>query len=208
MHKELPFLKDYYKRAARRETLDTPGTTVTVLDFDAETGVPWQAWVFSAESSTGACDVVFELRGGFATDGEIRITVPPGGGDLITGTGACTVQAVGRAGGTVVDLSVWFVPEQTVRALPPFAQRTNIPGAAPITQSFGFPPFGRYKCSIISPAGYTFEIRDTTGLTIFTQAVTGGALFLDDQYFYWPPNCELFLTSTINNQRFIVSNFQ
>jgi hypothetical protein len=203
-----PYLNDYYRRAARRETIDVPGQEITILDFDAQSGVPWQAWVFNAQDATGPVDVIFELRGGYATDGEIRISIPPGGGDLITGTGACTVSGIVRGAGLVGDVSVWFVPEQTVRALPPFADRRNLTGVAPQTVSIGSPPFGRYKCTVVSPSGYTLELRDLTGGVLFTQAFTGGALAFDNSYFYWPPNTELFLTSTVNNQRINISVFQ
>ncbi len=209
MHGKLPYLDDYYKRAARRERLDTAGTVVTILDFDAQSGVPWQAWVFNANDAGSAADVIFELRGGYSTDGEIRITVGPGSGDLITGTGACTVQAVKRGGAAAAfaDVSVWFVPEQTIRALPPFSNRTNVVGVAPVTQSLGSPPFGRYKCSIVSPSGYSLELRDLAGQVLFNQAFTGGAFAFDDDFFYWPPNTELFIISSVNNQRFNISSF-
>ena len=207
MHGQLPYLDDYYKKAARRERLDTPGLIVTVLDFDAQSGVPWQAWVFNAPDATGAVDVIFELRGGYSTDGEIRISIPPGGGDLITGTGACTVQAQVRGAGLNGDISVWFVPEQTVRALPPFSQQLVIGGAAPQTLVVGSPPFGRYKCSIVSPAGYTLTLNALNGGLLFTQAFTGGALAFDNNYFFWPPNTSLSVTSTTNNQRINISSF-
>ena len=207
MHGELPYLDSYYKRAARRERLDTAGQVVTILDFDAQSGVPWQAWVFNASDATGPADVIFELRGGYSTDGEIRITLGPGGGDLITGTGACTVQGILRGGGLNADVSVWFVPEQTVRALPPFSNRQILTGVAPQTLVLGSPPFGRYKCSIVSPSGYTLTLNDLTGAVLFTQAFTGGALAFDNNFFYWPPNTSLSVTSTVNNQRINISSF-
>jgi hypothetical protein len=199
------FLKNYSSLASRNALVPNTGSFSTFLDFDTETGTAWQAWVFnSSTNGGGVAHVKFGLQGGYGSNGEINITIGPDGGDLITGTGPCSV-AVNVRGGNPANISVWFTPEQTVRALPPLSNFNNNLTAR---TDFGFPPFGRNQCNILSVANFTVELEDPVGNTIATAVFAANSFLGDTQAFYHPNGLKLFLTPSAAPQRFKITHFE
>jgi len=208
------FLQDYYRKASARRVFPNSGGFDTLINFDAETGTSWQAWIFNnagpevpAAEQGGIAHVRFGFQGGYSADGEITTTIGPDTGDLITGQGPCRV-GVNVRGGAPATVSIWFTPEQTSRALPPRAIVQSSLGPAATRNDFGFPPFGRNRCQILTTANYTLEIEQgTTGLIVATATLTPNT-FLDDSYsFYHPSQCKIFVTGSVNNQPVQITHF-
>jgi len=207
MQHKTPFEKNYSRIASARQFFLNTASYQTLLSFDAKTGESWQAWVFNngVLGTNGIGLVKFSLNGGYSTEGEINITVGPESGDLVTGTGPCTV-GVNVRGGAGTDISVWFTPEQTVRALPPFARfETNLAAAG---FNYGFPPFGRYRCQILSPANYTARLIDNAGNIVFTGVFTPQTFFDDSQAFLHPPDLQLEIIPSAPPQRCKVTHYE
>jgi len=199
------FLKNYSSLAARSAIIPNTSTFSTFLDFDTDSGTAWQAWVFnSSDSGGGVAHVRFGLQGGYGAQGDIDITVAPDSGDLITGTGSCVV-GVNVRGGNPANISIWFTPEQTVRALPPVSIVANNLTAR---TDFGFPPFGRNQCNILSIANYTLELEDPVGNLIATGVFNANSFFGDNQAFYHPNGLKLFMTPSAAPQRFKITHFE
>jgi len=163
------FDKDYSSLAsARSPTVEGGGASRTLLNFDAPTGVSWQAWIFCDDSSTCGSLVDFDFNGGYSADGKIRIAVGPNGGDVLAGTGPCRVTMTTDPTATAVQgsvISIWFVPEANYRALPPFAETFTIAGAGSFQwlNTTGFSPFGRDKLSVYSSSNFDIEMRGASG---------------------------------------------
>lgn len=210
MHKNGPqFLKNYASLASRNAIIPNSGSFATFLDFDTETGTAWQAWVFNdAVGGGGIAHVRFGLQGGYGANADITVTAGPDSGDLVTGTGPCIV-GVNVRGGAPANLSVWFTPEQTVRALPPRSIVQTSLGAAATRNDFGFPPFGRYNCQILTTANYTLELEVGNTGVIVTNATLTPNTFLDDAFsFFHQPQTKLFVTGSVNNQPIQISHFE
>tara|TARA_R100000655_G_scaffold109751_2_gene165279 strand:- start:1396 stop:2037 length:642 start_codon:yes stop_codon:yes gene_type:complete len=208
------FLKNYYRKAVARRVFPNTAAFDTLLNFDTETGTSWQAWVFNnageevpAADQGGIAHVKFSFNGGYSAQGEITTTIGPGSGDLITGQGPCRV-GVNVRGGAPATVSIWFTPEQTSRALPPKTEIGNNLGTAGTRNEIGFPPFGRYRTQILSTDNYTLELEVGNTAIIFCTAILTANAFLDDANgFYHPPTGKLFLTGSVNAQRYQVTHF-
>ncbi len=163
------FDQDYGSMAsARSPAIEGGGASRTLINFDCPTGVSWQAWIFCDGASTCGSLIDFDFSGGYSADGTIRSAVGPQGGDIIAGTGPCRVTMITDPTATAVQnstISIWFVPESNYRNLPPFAENFTIAGAGSFQwlNQTGFPPFGRYKLSVYSPANFDLEMRGAAG---------------------------------------------
>ncbi len=189
--------------SAKSGPVEGGGQTARVIDFDTLTGTSWQAWVFSDEDSTASAEVSFGIQGGYSTTGDIVIDIPPaGGGDIVTGTGACRVTVRTKATSTIAqstNVNIWFVPDQTLRALPPITTSLVI-NTAPAFTVVGYPPFGRYRCKIYTTDTHTINLVRNNGVIVSSQSLTGTVTVRND--FFQPPSLQLQLLNTVANQQF------
>lgn len=180
---------------------------VKVLDYTIATISNWQAWIFSNNESNKSTALEFELLSTFGAQGTLEITIGGGaqGGGLVTGTGACEVYATGNGNN---DISVWFVDEQRTISLEPKSQEFEI-NTSPGYFTFGYPPFGRNKCSVMSTGQFTVQLLSESGTAIFNTVVNTSAEkeFFANGFFH-PSNAQLQVLNNSANQKVIISHFK
>jgi len=182
------------------------GQRLKVLNFDRDTGDTWQAWIFSNEVSDKSTWVEFVVRGSFGTVGNIETRIGGGsvGGDVITGTGPCEVFATGEGNNLI---SVWFTPEQSSIQLPPKAQYFDL-AVIGSTQTLGYPPFSRYNVSIKSTNIFTLVFEDDNGNNVYDQNIDPATQSVLMNRIYHHPDTVLKITSTVVNQRFVITHYK
>tara|TARA_Y100001963_G_C6674978_1_gene396955 strand:- start:225 stop:842 length:618 start_codon:yes stop_codon:yes gene_type:complete len=196
-----------FQNYATRQVQLATGIRTNVLNFNVDTGVNWQAWIFSNDVGDKSTFVEFVLSGSFGTSGSIETRIGGGsvGGEVITGTGACKVFATGEGNNL---LSVWFTPEQTSSLLPPKSQLQTIALVGGVF-NFGYPPFRRYHVAIRTTDIFDVVFKDDTGTTIYQETVNPASVttrtFMND--IYHPPNATMELVSSVVNQNFIVTHY-
>lgn len=192
--------QNYATRQARLVT----GVQENFLNFDCDTGVNWQAWIFSNDFADKSTFVKFILSGSFGTFGEIETRIGGGkvGGDVITGTGPCKVFATGEGNNL---LSVWFTPEQTSTSLPPLSQFFTMPVIA--VKQLGYPPFRRNFFSIQTIAPYDLIFNDDTGLRTYIERIDPAVDRTLMQRMYQPSTATMQIVSTIASQNFTLTYF-
>jgi hypothetical protein len=196
-----------FQNYATRQIQLSTGIRTNVLNFDVDTGVNWQAWIFSNDVGDKSTFVEFVLSGSFGTSGLIETRIGGGsvGGDVITGTGPCKIFATGEGNNL---FSCWFTPEQTSTALPPKSQHQNIAIIGNIV-NLGYPPFRRYNVSIQSTNPFTLVFKDDTGNTVYSEtidpAIVGWSNFMNS--IFHAPNNTMEIVSTVVNQHFTITHF-
>ena len=193
-----------FQNYATRQIRLVTGVQASVLNFDCDTGVNWQAWIFSNEFTDKSTWVKFVISGSFGTFGEIEARIGGGkvGGDIITGTGPCKVFAVGEGNNL---FSCWFTPEQTSTAIAPKSQFFDLPAIA--IQTLGYPPFRRNFFSVQTTAPYDVIFEDDTGTQVYIERIDPLVDRTIMQRMVHPPNCVLKLVSTVAPQRFTVTHY-
>ena len=203
-----PEKQNRFQNLATRQIRLVTNIETNVLNFDCDTGLNWQCWVFSNEAGDKSTAINFQLSGSFGTVGTIETRIGGGGtgGDLITGTGPCKVFATGNGNNLI---SVWFTPEQTTFSLPPKSQERTLAAIGSVFQ-VGYAPYKRYWASVITSDIFDLEFRDDSNAIVYTET-------LDPSDWRWnnfmnrishPTNCTLNLISSVLNQKFIVNHYQ
>ena len=194
-----------FQNYATRQIRLVTNVESNVLNFDVDTGINWQAWIFSNDTGDKSTLVTFRLSGSFGTLGNIETRIGGGsvGGDVITGTGPCKVFATGNGNNL---LSVWFTPEQTSTSLPPKSQEKTLAAIGSIFQ-VGYAPFRRYLTALLSTDPFDLVFKDDSGATIYSERLnpTNDRSFMTR--IYHPSNCTMELISTVLNQKFIVNHY-
>ena len=193
--------QNYATRQIRLQT----GIRTNVLNFDVDTGVNWQSWIFSNDFSDRSTYVEFVLSGSFGTTGTIQTRIGGGGvgGDVITGTGPCKVFAIGEFTNL---LSVWFTPEQTSTLLPVKSQFQNIPLAG-ASFNVGYAPFRRYQSAIRTTNTFDLVFKDDTGTTVYNETINPATDRNFMNKIYHPPNATMEIVSSVVNQNFTITHY-
>lgn len=190
---------------ARKITL-VAGQTTTITEYRTSPDKSWTA-VFFANSEGANSIRLFQkqLGGGFGTEGEIEYTLGNfPNGDTITGTGACVISALSDV---TCELSYYFVNEVYSQQLPPLCQTVTI-NTAPLYTPIGYPPFGRYLCSILSGSNFDIRLVTSAGDLVLNRAVTSSFFFTNRSYFLHAPDLQLQLRNTIASQIIHVAHYQ
>jgi hypothetical protein len=194
-----------FQNYATRQVRLVTNIESNVLNFDCDTGINWQAWIFSNEAGDKSTLVTFRISGSFGTVGEIQTRIGGGnvGGDIITGTGPCKVFATGNGNNL---LSIWFTPEQTSTALPPKSQEKTLAAIGSVFQ-VGYAPFRRYLVALLSADPFDLIFRDDSNAIVYTENLnpTNDRAFMTR--IVHPTNCTMELVSTVLNQKFIVNHY-
>jgi len=193
-----------FQNYATRQIRLVTGVKSKVLNFDVDTGVSWQAYIFSNETTDKSTFVQFELSGSFGTTGIIETRIGGGsvGGDVLTGTGPCKVFATGEGNNLI---SVWFTPEQTTNTLPPKSQFIDLPLI--IFHSLGYPPFRRNLVSIRTTNIFDLRFIDDTGTLVYNEIIDPAIDRTFMNRIYHPSNTTMEIGSSVLAQKFTVTHY-
>mgnify|MGYP003133314969 CR=1 FL=1 len=194
----------------RRVTLEA-NTRTLLYENTSDNDVSWTVYLNTVQENGISIEIDIELLGvGYNTSADVVFTIAgaddqtDGSGDYYTGTGACRVFATSELAN---EISIMFVRELQSPILPPMGDNFDI---IPLggTANKGYPPFGRYFCSLYSNADFTLYFDDDQGNQLFTQVMNqaNDKDFL--QRFMHPPNTRLRIIGTIANQIFCLTHYQ
>lgn len=180
--------------------------TTTVTEYRTSPDKSWTAVFFS--NSQGANSIRLfqkQLGGGYGTTGEIEYTLGNfPNGDSITGTGACIISAVSDAN---CELSYYFVDEVFSQQLPPLCQ-TFVVNSDPNYTTVGYPPFGRYYCTIMSTSAFDIRLVTSNGDLVLNRSVAASFFFTNRSYFMHAPDLELQIRNSVVNQVIHIEHYQ
>ena len=199
-------MNDVQKEIQARKIQLVSGQRTTVTEYRTSPNKSWTAIFFS--NSTGANSIRLfqkQLGGGFGTEGEVEYSLGNfPNGDTITGSGACVISALAE---TTCELSYYFVDEVYSQQLPPLCNTYTI-DTQPLYATIGYPPFGRYLCSILSSTNFDIRLVTAAGDLVLNRAVTASFFFTNRSYFLHAPNLQLQLRNTIASQIIHVAHYQ
>jgi len=182
------------------------GEQTTVTEYQTAPNKSWTAVFFSNSTGQNAIRLIQkQLGGGFGTSGEIEYTIGNyPNGDRITGSGSCIISAVSDSN---CELSYYFVEETYNTQLPPFC-RTLVVNSDPNYTIVGYPPFGRYYCTIQCATNFDIRLVTSGGDLVLNRVVAGSFFFTNRSYFMHAPDLELQVRNSIPNQILHIEHYQ
>jgi len=190
---------------ARKITL-VAGQTITVTEHRTSPDKSWTAVFFSNTEGLNSIRLLQkQLGGGYGTQGEIEYTIGNfPNGDSITGSGSCVISARAEVD---CELSYYFVDEVYSQQLPPLC-RTLVVNTDPNYTVVGYPPFGRYYCTIQCATNFDIRLVTSSGDLVLNRVVAGSFFFTNRSYFMHAPDLELQVRNSIPNQVIHIEHYQ
>lgn len=203
------FIARHYKMKRgiqARKIVLVAGQKTTVTEFTTNSDKSWSAVFFSNTEGLNSIKLFQkQLGGGYGTEGEIEYTIGNfPNGDSITGTGSCVISAQADNN---CELSYYFVDETYSVQLPPLC-RTFVVNSDPNYTTIGYPPFGRYYCTIQCTSNFDIRLVTSAGDLVLNRVVAGSFFFTNRSYFMHAPDLELQVRNSIPNQVIHIEHYQ
>jgi len=186
------------KEIQARKVFLGAGQTVTVTEYHTEPNKSWTAVFFANSDGQNSITLTQkQLGGGYGTSGDIKYTLGNApSGNTLTGSGACIIEAIAV---NDCELSYYFVDEVYSRQLPPLGQTLTI-NTDPAFTIVGYPPFGRYYCTIMGTSAFDIRLATANNDLVLNRAVAASFFFVNRSYFMHAPDLQLQVRNSIPNQ--------